>query len=74
MPFIATVLIRLRIASTAAPSAAFLSPAADPAAGGERGRLGEPDQLEGQVAAGVGPGLFDGQIRVVLSHRALLRG
>ena len=42
----------MRIALTATPSAPFLSPAADPAAGGHRGGLGDPDELEGQVAVG----------------------
>ena len=32
--------------------AAVLVAAADPAAGGHRGRLGDPDQLEGEVAVG----------------------
>ena len=51
-PFMVTVPMRLRIASTAAPSAPFLSPATDPAAGGHRGRLGDAHQLERQVAVG----------------------
>ena len=50
-----TVPISARIASTAAPSPPFLSPRPDPAAGGHGGGLGDPDQLEGEVAVGRRP-------------------
>ena len=40
------------MASTAAPSAPFLSPLPEPAPGGERGRLGDPGELHGEVAVG----------------------
>ena len=49
-PRMPTVEISVRMALTATPSAPFLSPAADPAAGGHRGGLGDADQLEGEVA------------------------
>ncbi|CAM5588433.1 hypothetical protein SGRIM128S_06210 [Streptomyces griseomycini] len=49
-PFIETVETRVRMARTAAPSAPFLS-APDPAAGGHRG-LGDPYELQGEVAVG----------------------
>ena len=67
----ATVLIRLRIASTAAPSAAFLSPRPTQRPGGQRRRLGQPDQLQGEVATRLRAA---GLQRGLLSHRALLRG
>ena len=42
----------MRMALTAAPSAPFLVAAAHPPGGGQGGRLGDPDQLHGQVAVG----------------------
>ena len=40
------------MASTAAPSAPFLSPRPIHRDGGQRGGLGDPDELEGEVAIG----------------------
>ena len=49
-PSMPTVLISTRMALTATPSAPFLSPAPDPAAGGHGRRLGDPYEVEREVA------------------------
>ena len=51
-PFIETVETRVRMAFTAAPSAPFLSPRPTQRPGGHRGGLGDPDELQGEVAVG----------------------
>ena len=51
-PFMLTVEIMARIASTAAPSALFFSTPAHPATTRHRRRLGDAHELEGKVAIG----------------------
>ena len=65
-PFMETVPIRVRIALTAAPSAAVLVAAADPPAGGHRGGLGDPDQLQREVAVRCLP--VDGELWRDVGH------
>ena len=52
MPSIGTVASTMRMASTAAPSAPFLSPRPIHRDRGQGGGLGDADELEGQVAVG----------------------
>ena len=51
-PLMATLLRKIRMASTAAPSAASLSPRPIHRAAGQGSRLGGPDELHAQVAIG----------------------